>query len=51
MTIYFIWFKILETDEDEEEKLQILSASWFNVLETSTTYDEGHWFNSFDLKS
>ena len=39
MTIYFIWFRILETDEDEEEKMQILSASWFNVLETSTTDD------------
>ena len=51
MTIYLIWFKILEIVEDEEERMQILSASWFNVLETSTTYDEGHWFNSFDLKS
>ena len=51
MTIYLIWFKILETVEDEEVKLQILSASWFNVLETSITYDEGHSFNSFDLKS
>ena len=51
MTIYLIWFKILEIVEDKEEKMQILSASWFNVLETSTTYDEGHWFNSFDLKS
>ena len=51
MTIYLIWFKISEIVEDEKEKMQILSASWFNVLETSTTYDEGHSFNSFDLKS
>ena len=51
MTIYFIWFKILDTVEDEEEKMQILSASWYNVLETFTTYDEGHLFNSIDLKS
>ena len=45
------WFKVLETAEDEEEKMQILSASWFSVLETSTTDDGGHWFNSFDFKS
>ena len=51
MTIYLIWFKILEIVEDEEEKMQILSASWFYVLETYTTDDWGLWFNPFDFKS
>ena len=44
-------FKVLETGEDEEEKMQIVSANWFSVLETSTTDDGGHLFNSFDFKS
>ena len=34
----------------EDEKMHILFASWFSVLETSTD-DGGHWLNSFDFKS
>ena len=37
--------------EDEEEMMQILFASWFKGLKTSTTDDEGHWLNPFDSKS
>ena len=31
--------------------MQISFASLFSVLETSTTDDGGHWFESFDFKS
>ena len=51
MTIYLIWFKILETVKEEDEKMQILSASWFSVLETYTTDDCQLWINPFDSKS
>ena len=42
---------VLETVQEDDEKMQILSASWFSVLQTSTTDDGGHWFKSFDFKS
>ena len=42
---------LLETVQEKDEKMQILSASWFIVLESNTTDDGGHWFNSFDFKS
>ena len=47
----WILIQLLIEDSDEIEKMQILSASWFYVLETYTTDDWGLWFSSFDFKS